>query len=182
MHFWEKVRRDLESWEPENFKNTQTFYYWPRNNWENQVLPRSELQTPGRPVWPTSRAELRCQTNNLFVKQLICSQRILSTRHHYRRSQYMPAFFGVSRLRFFSLLIGCKCTGQLHQFLMVKGHILGQWLYTGQPPHFLRQRGHILGRANGYIGDSTGWLLGGRSPPNNQPIFTPTKFPYVWLG
>ena len=113
MHFWEKVRRDLKSWERENFKNTQTFYYWPRNNWENQILPRSELQTPGRPVWPASasRAELRCQTNNFFAKQLICSQRILATRQYNKRSQYMPAFFGDSRLRFFSLLIGCKCSG-----------------------------------------------------------------------
>ena len=111
MHFWEKVRRDLKSWERENFKNTQTFYYWPRNNWENQVLPRSELQTPGRLVWPASRAKLRCQTNNLFVKQLICSQRILATRQYNKRSQYMPAFFGDLRLRDFSLLSGCKCIG-----------------------------------------------------------------------
>ena len=102
MHFWEKVRRDLESWEPENFKNTQTFFYWPRNN---QVLPRSELQTPGWPVWPASRAELKCQTNNFFAKQLICSQRILSTRQYNKRSQHMPAFFGDSRLRVFHRLL-----------------------------------------------------------------------------
>ena len=124
MHFREKVRRDLKSWERENFKNTQTFYYWPRNNWENQVLPRSELQTPGRPVWPASRAELRCQTNNFFAKQLICSQRILATRQYNKRSQYMPAFFGDLRLRDFSLLSGCKCTGNLIKNSYIVCHLL----------------------------------------------------------
>ena len=120
MHFWEKVRRDLKSWERENFKNTQTFYYWPRNNWENQILPRSELQTPGRPVWPASRAELRCQTNNFFAKQLICSQRILATRQYNKRSQYTPAFFGDLRLRDLSLLGGCKCSAHMvHTLLFI---------------------------------------------------------------
>ena len=114
MHFWEKVRKDLKSLECENFKNTQTFYYWSQNNWENQVLPRSELQSSGRPVWPASasRAELRCQTNNLFAKQLICSQRILATRHYYKRWEYMPAFFFRFEVAFFyHCLVGVSGLG-----------------------------------------------------------------------
>ena len=69
------------------------------------MLPQSELQIPGRPVSPASHAELKCQTNNFFAKQLICSQRILSTRQYNKRSQYMPAFFGDSRLRIFHHLL-----------------------------------------------------------------------------
>ena len=141
MHFWEKVRIDLESWERENFKNTQTFYYWPRNNWENQVLPRSELQTPGRPVWPASRAELRCQTNNLFAKQLICSQRILATRHYYKRWEYMPAFFFRFEVAFFyHCLVGVSAVGRLGGGAPVEHQ---QQQHHDCPPSQLQQRGKL---------------------------------------
>ena len=51
------------------------------------------------------------------------------------------------------------CTGQPPHFLVQEGHILGHWLYAGLLCHLV-QVTHI----------SNGWLLGGRSPPNNQPL------------
>ena len=133
--------------------------------------------------------------------------------------RFRPDFPGSGKCH---ILANRLYTGQPPHFWGQEGHILANRLYTGQPPHFLVQEGHILGHWL-YAGllchlvevthISNGWLLGGRSPPNNQPLshykisiclvrlgfgrpaggganappttnpfFTPTKFPYVWLG